>query len=386
MRKFIVFFAVLTTLLAAGSLLAALFQCPKCGYEQKEGQVTCEHCGGPLPATTAVPVRAPEAKPTVTAAIMDAEISRVRQAQINERPAIVIVRARNSLALLKLAPDSVRAQAAELLSAIGDAEKKIRNGEQACFACRGSGQRITIFSSFRGQTSTQKGATTVAGAGCPVCDGSGKLPTHASENTIVSEMAKAKQVFEREQVARGWEDAGGIWVPKGVAEKLTIRERAALKSTTGDVCTACYGFGFFGCVTCNGESKIKCTNTKCVQGKEPCPACKGTRKVTATSNGHSSDRSCTACGQLGVTTCTICGGRGYLDCTKCQARGEVRCTTCKGTGENATCIKCDGSGLAPCRSCKGTGELRGGTPCPDCHGEKSAFCTSCNGTGHKQKF
>ena len=369
-------------LFVGGTLIAKLLQCPKCGYEYQEGQATCQHCGTALPAKqAAAPVAAPAAPP-ITADIMSHEFADVEKARDAKQSGLLIFRARNTLALLKLAPEASNAGSGDLLTAIKEAETALRDAKIPCFACRGTGQRIYSLTDMHGDVRRQESAPgTVT---CPVCDGAGKLPARTSQTVIVAAMSNAKQEFERQQQARGWENFAGIWLPKGLSDHLTIRQKAAVKGTLAGTCSTCYGFGFFGCVDCKGAGKLKCTNVKCIQGKEPCPVCKGKKKITDTTGGRGNSvaHTCNACSGTGISLCAICGGRAYLVCAKCESTGQIRCTTCKGTGENALCTKCDGSGLVPCAACKGTGEIRG-APCPTCHGEKEAVCTICNGTGHK---
>lgn len=371
----------LALLLLGGSLVAKLLQCPKCGYEYEEGAATCTHCSKELPRVAVAPPPAAPAAPGITGEIMDREIARVQQARQQDRPALVVVRARNALALLKLAPEASRAQTASLVEAITEAERRIREIKEACFACRGSGKRETLFSNFKGEVHKQQSASGTVG--CPVCGGAGQLASHALSTVLVSEMAKATQAFEREQQARAWENVGGAWLPAGVFASLSPRQQASVKSVTTAVCPTCFGLSFQGCTTCSGFAKIKCSNAKCVQGQEPCLVCKGTRRATTALSGRSAVRSCTACGQTGVADCSVCGARGYTECIKCQSRGELPCTTCKGNGESPACRKCDGTGLGPCKTCKGAGEIRGSV-CLDCKGEKNALCTTCNGSGHRR--
>jgi hypothetical protein len=316
----------------------------------------------------------------VTGETIRQEIASVTKSE-DALPAITILRARNTLALLKLAPDASDRNTASLLTAITAAEKVMRDTEVGCFACRGTGQRIYTMTDLHGDVRQQSAAAGTVG--CPVCGGSGKIPARATQTALIAQMSTANQTFERQQQARGWEGVAGVWVPKGVAEHLTLRQKAALKTTASSPCKTCYGLGFFGCTTCSGEGKLKCTNAKCVQGREPCPMCKGKRKITETTKGHSIEHNCPNCSGTGISICATCQGRGFLPCVKCESTGQIRCTACKGTGENGLCQKCDGSGLIPCRVCKGEGRVKG-APCTDCKGEKVVPCTTCDGTGHKR--
>lgn len=380
MRRFISTLAVVAALFAGCTLMAKLLQCPKCGYEYEEGVATCTHCGRELPAPKIDAVPAPTSRAAVTAEVIDQEVSTVTRAARNEHPAIVVLRARNTLALLKVAPEGAAARAAGLIEAMTAAEKLIRDAEQACFACRGTGQRVYGMVDMKGDVRYQQAAPGTVG--CPVCKGAGKLPARASLNVIVSAMATARKTYERQQEARGWEDVGGVWLPKGAGEGLDLHQKAALKTAMAGVCTTCYGFGMLGCATCDGMGKLKCENDTCVQGREQCPTCNGKKKVTETTGNRSVDHTCPTCAGKGVALCATCEGQAFLACTKCEATGQAACKQCKGTGENPACTRCDGSGITPCRSCKGTGDYRG-APCPHCKGEKESTCSYCNGAGHR---
>lgn len=380
MRKTITLFALALSLLAAAPLIAKLMQCPKCGYEYESGTPTCAHCGKELPAEKKDAPPPAAAKAAVTAEIMDVEIGGVLRAQRNEHPALTILRARNTLALLKIAPESVRPRAADVLSAVTGAEKKLRDTEQPCFACRGTGQRVYGMTDMKGNVTYQQAAPGTVG--CPVCNGAGKLGARASQNTIIAMFSEARQAYERAQEARGWEEFGGVWLPKGVAAGLDLHQKAALKTAGSQYCRTCHGFGFFGCAVCDGQGKLKCSNTKCVQGRETCPTCSGKKKVTESTGNRSIERTCPNCSGKGVALCATCEGKAWLECTKCESTGQTRCATCKGTAEQAACTKCDGTGIAVCRSCRGAGQYRG-APCDACKGEKETLCSSCNGAGHR---
>lgn len=366
--------------LAAFAAMAKLLQCPSCGTEYEEGGTACAHCGKALPAAKveAAPVAAPAA--SLDGAVLDREIASVRQAAAAGNAGLAIERARNTLALLEVGPESQRAQSAALLQILTAAEKKIREKEKFCFACKGTGHRTFVFSGMSGSIRSQS----TPEQGCIVCGGSGTLKGLATSAEIVSLMARAEQAYNRDQQARNWEEVGGIWVPRGVMETLDLNDRTALKKAAAKSCPSCHGFGRYGCASCEGCGKLKCSNTKCIMGQEPCPTCKGKGFVATVSTGRTGQRGCQACGKSGVSTCTTCSGRAHLECKKCSARGEEVCAACKGTGELPPCKKCDGAGLVDCRSCKGTGEIRG-APCPDCKGGKQAACTSCNGTGRYRR-
>ena len=360
--------------------MAKVLQCPSCGTEYEEGGATCAHCGKALPApkVDTAPAAAPAG--TVDGAVIDREIAAVRQTAASGNAAMTIARARNTLALLDVGPESQRSQARTLLDLITAAEKKIREKDEFCFACKGTGHRTYVFSGMSGMI--KQDATPQQG--CIVCGGKGRYAGMATTADIVSTMAKAEQAFTRDQQARNWEEVGGIWVPRGAPDTLSLLDRTALKKAAAAPCPNCHGFGRYGCATCLGSGKLKCSNAKCTMGQEACPTCKGKGYVATATTGRTGQRGCTACGKTGVATCSICQGRAFLECKKCTGRGEEICTVCKGTGETPACKKCDGAGLTACRNCKGTGEMRG-APCPDCKGAKQVPCTGCNGSGHYRR-
>lgn len=366
----------------AGSLLAAVLQCARCGHEYTEGAATCANCNRELPRATTAKAPAAATKTSVTRDIILAEIASLDRAEDADRHAITLLRARNTLALMQLAPDGA-ARPAEMIRAIADAERGLRETQDECFGCRGSGKRVYTMADLKGNIVKQSSAAGTVG--CPVCGGAGKLPAINSAQRITTRMAAARQRYDRAQQSRGWQEFGGIWLPPGVIAGLDLREKTALKVAAASHCATCIGFGSFGCATCSGAAVIKCPNDKCVQGHEVCQICKGKRKLADPSSTRGVERTCTTCAGSGVAACAECSGRAKLACTKCESTGRAACATCKGLGEPPNCAKCDGTGLAPCRTCKGSGEGKGGTICTTCNGAKEAPCSTCNGNGHAKR-
>lgn len=369
-------------LTAFGTLLAAVLQCPKCGREHAENAAACAHCGKEL-ARPSAPAAAPAATTSpITRGTIAAEIAAVDRAEDQDRAAHTLLRARNTLALLKIAPDNGVARPAELLRAITDAERNLKEGTDECFGCRGTGKRIYSMMDLKGNLVKQSAAAGTVG--CPVCKGEGKLKTIATPTRVTTRMATAKQAHDRWQQSRGWEEFGGVWLPPGVLATLDLQQKAALKVEASSKCSICHGFGSAGCATCKGIGALKCTNSKCTQGLEQCPTCKGKRKIADPSSTRGVERTCSNCGGSGVSACATCAGRALLACAKCESTGSAACKTCSGLGEPPACTKCDGLGLAPCRTCKGSGETRG-AKCTTCNGLKQAACSTCNGSGHAKR-
>ena len=173
-------------------------------------------------------------------------------------------------------------------------------------------------------------------------------------------------------------------------------------------------FSVRDCTSCGGSG------TK----SQPCPTCTGKGSVSA----GSTESSCGSCKGKGVTsgtrpvTCVVCGGNGRsgppttsqqeVVCPACKGQRTVTQTTektepcgqCNGKGkkqEQKGCPGCGGSGRTvtwtrygpqrrPCNQCGGGGKVKVDVPCPGCNGKgnkvtetqsSTVQCPSCNGKG-----
>jgi hypothetical protein len=364
----------------------ALRVCPKCGWEQAEDAEVCSHCREPLAGGTpsspaeAVP-EATNAATDVDGALADAGENILRRAQKyleeEKSPLRAWILIRAGLPMAKASgrmPDPVlnKAERMELAAA-----KAMMTGSQTCPVCKGSGAGMQQFFTMAGERKFQP----VPGLKCRACGGRGGLRMEDSiedlQRRLTGPLLEMAQAFK----GMGMVQVSGIWVPAGVTNSLTVKQKAALLKASASGCQECYRMGGSGCRACKGSGLIKCSASSCEYGMILCPDCQGRKESSRAGKYGSSSQTCRTCNQKGLIKCKECQGLGVTTCEECQGTGREACAACGGTGLRPECAKCDGSGLVKCSRCKGSGEYRNGI-CPECLGQKQRLCTSCGGTGH----
>jgi hypothetical protein len=283
---------------------------------------------------------------------------------------------RNAAALAALLGRDGARESVDLVRMAHDSRARLLRGDQVCPVCEGSGARKTQSTSLKGELIEQ----TVVGARCELCGGRGRIPARTPDTVLAREEAEALRNYAAEQRQRGMAEARGIWLPAGLYETLTVRDRAALRKAFGVSCSSCRGFGSTSCTACNGAQVLKCPNAACVSGVEICQDCDGRGRSSTTRGSTSVQDRCQSCRGTGRRICLECGGKGVVVCDKCQGQGEIPCRTCNGTGDAPACAKCKGDGTIECTRCAGTGKIRG-EPCATCAGEGLTLCKACDGSG-----
>lgn len=412
-RTLQVVITAVTCALCLGAL-AALRMCPDCGWEVEDGAGKCGHCGramAPVPAASAAPDTAPAAAtPAADAPAGDGKVAdevmneQLRQALAFEKAGdlqLAMLYARNALALLALAGPERGEHRARMSTLIAEGRQKIIHRLRPCPVCEGTGLKKMRVVSMSGELLVQD----MPGSKCAACEGRGRIPGLALESETAGPYAEAQRQFKIQQQRRGFEEAGGVWLPAGLATAMSARQTAALRKAFGVPCAICSGLGRQACETCTGKGLVKCENEDCKEGIETCRDCGGKGKVRSSSRdsnlqtqvGGSSSRfgsntrgttvtlrTCATCNGAGKRVCQDCGGQGMVTCSACEGRSEKVCRSCKGTGDAPLCSKCQGEGYATCSRCAGTGTYRNG-PCTYCRGEGGMLCTTCQGTGRTSR-
>ncbi len=132
------------------------------------------------------------------------------------------------------------------------------------------------------------------------------------------------------------------------------------------ICLIIFVIIIMPCRTCNGESKIYCS--ECYEGKIDCENC--------------------VSGLTNYGPCYRCDKKGYTDvyiCTRCNGSGQITnpltwekfvCTACNGDMYlRDYCTSCDGEGFTgnDCPECSD-----GYNTCPACSGWYSKDCPDCD--------
>jgi hypothetical protein len=363
---------------AAGALLAALTAfgalrvCPKCGYENTQAARACVHCKAELPGPKARPAPAePETEPEAPAPatpvpsdVVDEEIA-LGQKYLKTDADLARLFFKNAMALGALAPaDGTDGRAGQLVRLLRQTEMRGKRVRRKCPVCGGTGKRVLKSVSTRGEVTYQN----VHGQVCLHCGGAGHVMKAGTVDERKYRLGRAQGRYRELQMARNFAAVGQAWVPSGVAEQLSVRNRVSLKKATAMPCPECTGMGCVDCDECKGTGDVECPNRRCDSGMV---------KVEARGRllGKSMER---------LEKCRTCRGRGAVNCPDCRGGGTVLCRECNGTGERPVCSRCGGDGLAPCTRCRGSGVYRK-APCPYCGQEGLVECPSCRGDGRKKR-
>jgi len=374
--------AVVCLLAAVTVIQAALFSCPKCGYEQPEGATKCSHCGAALTppvAATNQPVVTPPAVRTAWANAAEAEFNKAKAAGLQGKSWLAWFYTRNALALNTLSGETKAVREADLVKAQKQVERTLCSTEVKCPVCDGSGRRAVKVRMSDGRMQAMSSDSLL----CLRCGGSGRLPAVRMSDALNHERAQAARDYTALQQDRNWVGLSGVWLPPDLASGLTLSNRVAIIQALGSPCLNCAGMGVLACTRCEGTGYLKCSNGDCVMGTVTCPDCGGSgtpKKTDRFNRGTLVTSFCNTCQGTGRITCKTCRGKAFLPCPVCQGKTALVCKVCNGSGQNPECTKCHGGGLIACTHCKGTGKYRGET-CPECQGQGEILCSTCQGVG-----
>jgi len=373
--------------------LAEVIICPKCGYECKEGDVKCSHCGQVLPgAADSNPEpdgdQIEDLTPDQGDKESDQDSNFLNPKHVMEEFKLGIkyfnkdtkddplaeewapfhtelsyLFFKNASALIQLTdPSKDSGELHEkLMQYIKKCEGVTKYGLSICPVCQGTGNKI--IKSINLSSEEEGTYRAVPGTKCEKCRGTGYLKVIAPLSEIQRRIGRAMNFYRMKQQGRRHVSVGDAWVPWEIAEKLTVRQKAAVKRTAATACKSCFGTGRIACTKCSGLGEIKCD--ACVNGRVP---------VKVEDNRLGGNQ---------TEMCQKCMGKGTIPCETCSGTGGVICSACDGSGQPPLCTKCDGSGIVTCRKCKGSGVYRG-EECIECMGEGIVLCSSCLGSGRKK--
>ncbi len=367
---------------------AALVICGACGHEGVDGQRFCSHCGARVgddqPPVVEKPATATVATVTMDLqAVMDAVRADSRAAaEIEEtRPEVALCYYRNASALARLLPDEMLPDDSgkRLVDKMVLCKQRMQTVTKPCADCNGTGRRKVqlrpLTDSSGGHVS---GGGGVSGAGglsgdgglCQACGGAGRIQVARNADELQLLVARGVHDHETRQQAARRVAVGNVWAPVAVAEVLTPRLQALLRTAAASPCSACQGLGIQTCGSCKGQGRTVCRYSGCKEGMI----------LKRQSNAISSETAL-----MVKTPCPGCNGSGWITCVSCTGKGHVACRTCGGLGQLKKCAVCGGSGTGACSRCKGTGKVTGRNrveaPCTACGGEGVGLCPTCHGEG-----
>jgi hypothetical protein len=354
----------------------ALVICGACGHEGAEGQRFCSHCGARVgedkpqvvetPATAAVAMVTIDLQAVLEAARADARAA----AEIEETlPETALCYYRNSSALARLLPDAMIPDDSgkRMIEKINLCRERMQNAFKPCDDCKGSGRRKVTMVTLSGD---KEGVMSGEGVVCKTCGGSGRNLAARTADDLRLLLARGVRDHETRQKAARRVAVGNVWAPVAVAEALTPRLQALLRTAMPSPCADCQGLGIQMCGSCKGRGRTVCRNAGCKDGM--------IQKRQANSISPES-------ALMVKTPCPTCKGSGWITCLGCTGKGHVLCQTCGGLGQPKKCAVCGGAGTGACNKCKGTGKVMGRdrveTPCTACGGEGIGLCPTCHGEG-----
>jgi len=371
----------------------ALVICGACGHEVADEQRFCGHCGARVgddkPAAEDVAATAETVpSPVDLQTVLDAarEDSRMA-AEIEEGlPEVALCYYRNAAALARLLPDGMLPDDSgkRLAEAVERCQRRLANTRKPCSVCGGTGRRTVQLRALAGgsegalrgvesrtvQMSTSvvgsKNSLTGAGVLCTACGGTGLTQSGRNADEMRLMLAQGLRNHETRQQAARRVAIGNVWAPLPVAEALTPRLQALLRTAAASPCADCQGLGIQMCGSCKGQGRTVCKHAGCKDGMIQKRQSNSLTPATAL---------------MIKTTCPSCNGSGLIACVNCGGKGHVLCRTCGGLGQPKKCVKCGGAGTGPCKLCKGTGKDRSGMLCSACGGEGVGLCPTCHGEG-----
>jgi len=355
---------------------AALVICGACGHEGSEEQRVCSHCGAVVgadkPQVAETPATATVARVTIDLqAVLEAARADARAAtEIEEaRPEVALGYYRNASALMRLLPDAMIPDDSgkRLVEKVSQCRLKMQNTFKPCADCNGLGRRKVKMLSLQGD---REGVLAGEGMLCKACVGTGRMQAARNADDLRLLLAQGVRDHETRQQAARRVAVGNVWVPVTLAEVLTPRLQALLRTAAASPCEACQGLGIQTCGVCTGQGRTVCRHSGCQNGMIQ----------KRQSNSLSPETAL-----LVKTPCPSCNGSGWIACVGCTGKGHVVCRTCGGLGQPKKCATCGGAGTGACTRCKGTGKVTGRNrveiPCAACGGEGVGLCSTCKGEG-----
>lgn len=361
--------------LSAALSLAGITVCPKCGYEAPHEGATCEHCGatiaedgndGEVVGQAAEPDVANDRKDQSgwAAEFVKEEIAAARSALRQGKYDLAKLLLRNASAVESLVrTDGESDTSLALLTLIQKCDGAPRRIREKCGFCGGTGKRELSHEQSGGKRLSRSRSVFK----CPRCGGDGITERAKTVDERKYDLGQALREFRDIQTARKRVLIGRAWVPVGIVNELTLRDKVALKKACAAPCGECMGLGLEQCQSCRGLGEEECSNDNCRWGWVK----------------RDSDGSIGSSLNAGYARCPECGGRGSVPCRRCAGRGSSTCEKCGGTGERPLCRKCGGEGIIECGKCNGSGVYKGAV-CPECGGAGIEECRGCHGDGRSK--
>jgi len=363
-------------LLGITAAVAQLHVCPKCGYENAQGVLSCTHCQARFPGqdsavTGGVREIVGPGTDVIAAEYIVAEMAEGQKCFAAGKYELARLFFLNALALEGVSnPQDHENRSTQLLQLVAAAGAAALQVQKRCPRCGGSGQQPVDFEGLQsgasdGTLGSGQSFSTGSGVACRKCDGTGTVLAAGTIADLKYVRGVALAEFRQYQQARRYEPLGAVWIPPHLVGGLSVRQRATVLRAIALPCEVCGGYGRTDCRHCEGRGRIDCKN--CTAGR-----------VAETASGDGVRR----LGAGRLRACEICGGSGTLPCRECNEEGTLVCARCDGSGAAEVCRSCGARGYVTCRRCKGSKVYRG-APCPHCDGEGDTLCSSCNGHGRR---
>ncbi|MFU8781099.1 MAG: hypothetical protein ACNA71_08775, partial [Kiritimatiellia bacterium] len=377
-RKIHIWLMGLVVVFSAVVAFGQLLICQRCGHENDGGAIVCVHCSTRFPG-----VDQPEPRPAaaveerqdgyIAGQWVADELAEGRKYEQNQAYELARLFFLNALALEGVThPAGHESRTGQLLQLVQVAEAAARSVRKTCPRCAGSGQQQVHFeglgASNRGSSGDFGRAVSGAGASqtaCKRCEGVGTVVAVATIDDMKLVRGRAASAYRQYQQARRYAPLGGAWIPPGLVDTLTVRQKATIMRSVVLACNACGGYGRSDCKSCGGQGRIECKD--CDHGRVPFE--RGDSRVHRI-------------GAEVTKACDACHGTGTLPCKTCAEAGTSVCRSCNGTGEARDCRTCSTRGYVLCRRCRGT-QLYRGEACPACKGEGYTLCASCGGSARR---
>lgn len=361
-RPFRFILAALCLLLTAAlHLPAETVVCTSCGYENEASAGLCSHCAAtwPVVASTEQATTEPGTSSPFPFDPVTAEFALARDQAAGKNPGVAYYLLRNAAALSLVAtPIPTNSGGTELVAQAGKQLGRLTQGNAVCPLCTGTGKT-------RESTVTTQGSKSAFSRTCEKCDGTGQLERPATVDEIKIALGEARRDYDALQRARRSTPLGDAWLPEGWLEQLTRQQQIMIRQAVAAPCAGCAGTGRDDCEKCGNNGLVRCSNSKCQNGKIDL-----TRDPSITLSRQTR------------ALCTVCEGSGQILCTTCKGKGTVTCDDCDGSGKRDTCSTCHGAGEADCRRCRGSGQYKG-EDCSSCDPTGKTLCSKCSGDGFK---
>ncbi|MEI6808779.1 MAG: zinc-ribbon domain-containing protein [bacterium] len=359
------------------SVMAAVFVCDKCSYENDAGSKFCSHCGAPFAAGTelnnqGMAANVPgagqgaagavgAAQVVISVAVIEGELKAASEQMEKRNGWLALLYCENAMALNAIAR-TPKNLAERVLELHGKCEAGVRSSVKECRVCDGKGNVVRQDSSM--SVEARRRSQTPINETCTACRGTGIVPGRSGLDALKHGYDSALKMYAVLRQGSRWAPVGNAWVPPDTDSNLSYRQIATLKRVTGSRCSICAGAGQFTCAKCSGSARLKCPSRTCSSGYVP-------KKIEA-GLGTS--------GRVLMVRCGECDGRGTIKCSGCDGYGSASCKVCRGRGKLPICDRCDGDGLKRCTDCNGTG-MQKKVICNGCRGCGNILCRSCMGSG-----